>query len=245
MDDVKVPEDAVTLIVAWSRREEARNLGASWSTEDRVWTIPRARFDAVPRDLLPIRDRPGLAPPYIRVNLVPQGSWGRNLRSMMTPEEWRTFKREHVYATTGSRCLVCGGRGPEWPVEADEVWRFDDATGIQTLAAVVPLCPACHEVRSAGLATAKGRGEAAARHLAWVERIPVTAARKRIADALATWERRSRRKWTIDLSLMERRLGLEMRHDARRTQAAHDALVADARARRGGRGPHSRGGRRS
>lgn len=219
------------LIVPYHRRDEARSIGASWDAAERRWTIERPLVSGVPRDLLPIRDRPGLAPPYIRINLVPQTSWGRNVRALVDRDVWRTFAREKVYATTGFLCLVCGGRGDQWPVEADEVWHFDEAAGIQRLAAVVPLCPACHEVRSCGLATTNGRAEHAARHLAWVERTPVEQARRRIRDALVQWRSRSARRWAIDVSLMATRHGIDITHDARLTDAVNAELLADARRR--------------
>lgn len=231
MTSLRVPEGRQPLIVPWSRRADARGLGALWHADIKAWSVPLADAARTPRELLPIRDRPGLDPPYIRINLIPQSSWGRNLRSMMTPDQWRSFKRERVYSTTGSLCLVCGGRGPEWPVEADEVWQFDDAKGVQRLAAVVPLCPDCHEVRSAGLATTNGRAEIAARHLAWVERDKPQNARRRIADSLTVWQKRSRRRWSIDLAVMEHRYGMVLAHDDAKTQDVHDELVADARRR--------------
>lgn len=225
-----------TLLVSWERRDEARRMGARWDPDVRAWTIGCDGVDDVPRDMLPLRDRPGVAAPFIRINLIPQTSWGRNLRSLMERDEWKAFARRHVYGLTGSLCLVCGGRGPDWPVEADEVWHFDDDAGIQRLAAVVPLCPACHEVRSAGLATANGRGEDAARHLAWVDRTRIGDARKRIADAMHVWQTRSRRTWQIDLTVMQERYGIEIRHEQCRTQATNAELVEKARARRRGRG---------
>lgn len=219
------------LIVSYDRRDEARSVGASWDAAERRWTIARNLVDDVPRDLLPIRDRPGLAPPYIRINLVPQTSWGRNVRALVERDVWRAFAKEQVYASTGFLCLVCGGRGEKWPVEADEVWHFDDAAGIQRLAAVVPLCPACHEVRSCGLATTNGRTEHVVRHLAWVERITPAQARTRIHDALRQWRTRSARRWRIDVSLMATRHGIDITHDPRLTDAVNAELLAEARRR--------------
>lgn len=228
---VRLPDGRQPLLVPFDLRDEARRLKARWHPDVKTWSVALAEAEKVPRAMLPVRDRPGLAPPYIRINLVPQTSWGRNLRALMERDAWREFARTKVYARTGSLCLVCGGRGPEWPIEADEVWRFDEAAGIQTLHDVVPLCPACHEVRTVGLATARGRGEAAARHLAWIERIPVVDARARIADAMKTWQRRSRRQWKIDVSIMERRYGIRIEHRQTATDDINVELVGKARRR--------------
>lgn len=225
---LRPPKGRQPLLVPASLRDEARRLGAFWHDDIRIWSIASDAAPNMPRRMLPTRDRPDLDPPYIRINLIPQTSWGRNLRTLMGKEAWRRFVREHVYASTGSVCRICGGRGPEWPVEADEAWRFDDASGIQTLHRIVPLCPACHEVRSAGLATANGRAEDASRHLSWIERIPLPAARRRLSEALETWRRRSQRRWTIDLSIMESRYGIAVEHRDELTQDANAALVGEA-----------------
>lgn len=199
-----------------------------------MWTMARSDAAAIPRTMLPTRDRPGAEPPYIVINLVPQTSWGRNLRALMGREAWKPFVRDHVYATTGSVCRICGGRGEQWPVEADEVWRYDDSRNIQTLHGIVPLCPACHEVRSAGLAVRNGRRSAIVDHLAWVERIRTRDAGERVEAALKQWASRSRRTWRIDLSLMETRYGMPMTHDATRTDDVNRRLVDEARRRHGG-----------
>lgn len=227
------------LLVPFDLRDKAKRLNARWHPDIKTWSASSDDIGTVPRAMLPVRDRPGLAPPYIRINLVPQTSWGRNLRGLMEKDAWREFVRTKVYARTGSLCLICGGRGPEWPVEADEVWRFDDDAGVQTLHDVVPLCPACHEVRTAGLATANGRGEDAARHLAWVERIQVANARRRISDAMKVWQRRSKRQWRIDLSIMEQRHGISLEHHKSDTDEINVQLVGKARKRVEERGSSS------
>lgn len=182
--------------------------------------------------MLPIRNRPGLVPPYLIINLVPQTSWGRNMRAMMTKDEWRAFARAQIYALTGSVCLVCGGRGSQWPVEADEVWRYDDDKLIQRLHKVVPLCPLCHEVRTCGLASANGREYEVARHLAWVERIPVNQARNRIAKAMIKWQKRSQKNWTIDLSTAKEKYGIDLKHENKLTDEVNSKLVREASKRR-------------
>ena len=185
--------------------------------------------------MLPLRDRPGLEPPYLRINLVPQTSWGRNIRALITPEQWAQIRRDHVYPSTGYLCLVCGGRGSQWPVEADEVWKYDDKAGVQTLAVIVPLCPDCHLVRSAGNAVATGRTEEAIHHLSWVERITSEQADERIRSALNVWRRRSRREWQIDVSVMAKYYGIQISHEADQTDAINRKLIREAtrRARRG------------
>lgn len=228
---IRPPEDRQPLLVPPGNAAGMRELEASWSSDLRMWTVERSRAPEMPRSMLPTRDRPDVAGPLIVIALVPQTSWGRNLRAVMGRDAWRPFVREHVYPTTGSVCRICGGRGDRWPVEADEVWRYDDSRGIQTLHGIVPLCPACHEVRSAGLAVRNGRRKAIVEHLSWVERIRTRDAGDRVDAALAQWASRSRRTWRIDLSLMETRYGMPMSHDTAATDDVNRRLVAEARGR--------------
>jgi len=230
----RVPEGRQPLLVPLAMKDKAKKLGATWHPDCKIWSVPAGNVDSIPRSMLPTRDRPGLAPPYIVINLVPQTSWGRNMRALMTKDDWRAFARNQIYALTGSVCFVCGGRGPQWPVEADEVWRYDDAKGVQSLHRVVPLCPPCHEVRTCGLAVAKGRKKEVADHLAWVERISARAATKRIDDALRTWERRSHRNWSVDLSAAQDKYGISLEHDAELTDSVNAQLVSEAGRRRSG-----------
>jgi hypothetical protein len=58
----------------------------------------------------------------------------------------------------GSRCEICGGRGPEHPVECHERWRYNDLIRTQTLVRMIALCPACHQVKHVGLANVRGKG---------------------------------------------------------------------------------------
>ena len=61
--------------------------------------------------------------------------------------------RHQVAADAGDRCEICGARGRRWPVECHETWDYDDDRKIQRLQRLVALCPACHEVKHAGLAS--------------------------------------------------------------------------------------------
>lgn len=187
------------------------------------------------RRFLPLRDRPHLKAPYLRINLVPQTSWGVNARILLPDHEWKAIKREQVYKKTGSRCLVCGGRGPKWPVEADEVWHFDDKTGVQTLRTAVPLCPPCHEVRSIGHASTRGRKAVAKEHLAWVHRWSKAEVNAFVDEAFAVWKRRNRVQWRFDFNPFEREFSCRLDLDDALAHRRNHQIVDEARRQRGGR----------
>jgi hypothetical protein len=141
----------------------------------------------------------GRAAPRLTVELVPRTCWWGNVRGLADKATWDRIRRL-VYRRAGARCEVCGGRGGRHPVECHEVWRYDDASRTQTLVRMVALCPACHEVKHMGLAGLRGRGAQARAHLATVNGWSAQAAAAHVAEAFATWERRSAVPWKLDLS---------------------------------------------
>ena len=80
---------------------------------------------------------------------------------------WDRIRRQ-VYRQANYRCEVCGGRGPEHPVERHEVWRYDDRARVQALVRMIALCPSCHGVKHMGFAHARGTSAEAREHLARV-----------------------------------------------------------------------------
>lgn len=89
--------------------------------------------------------------PKLALELVPCTCWVSNLRSLFSKEKWATMKQA-CYRSAGFRCEVCGGRGEKWPVEAHEVWEYDDMHLVQIFKRVCALCPSCHQVKHYGLA---------------------------------------------------------------------------------------------
>ncbi len=103
--------------------------------------------------------------------LIPVGTWGANLRSLMPPSGWNRL-RKHVYSEAGHVCEVCGATGFEQnrkhAVEAHEVWEYDDVAKVQTLKGVQALCPMCHCVKHYGRSLRVGAGRKVREHVAHV-----------------------------------------------------------------------------
>jgi hypothetical protein len=138
----------------------------------------------------------------LTIELVPQTCWFSNVRSEVTPAQWDSLRKATAHHA-GNRCQICGGRGPQWPVECHELWHYDDEQHIQTLLGLIALCPACHEVKHMGLANVRGRGHLATRHLAKVNGWTAAEAERYIADQFALWQQRSTFQWQLDLSWLE------------------------------------------
>jgi hypothetical protein len=140
----------------------------------------------------------GMARPRLQIELVPETCWWSNVRKLASREQWDLMRRR-VYRTAGWRCELCGGRGPEHPVECHEVWAYDDTTATQRLVRLLALCPACHEVKHYGYARVRGREWHALTHLARVNGWPLELAIAHVQGAFALWRARSEHPWRLDV----------------------------------------------
>lgn len=142
-------------------------------------------------------------PPKLTIELVPSTSWGNNLRSRLTKERWDEL-RKHCYRNANYRCEICGQQGTSqgagWPVEAHEIWSYDDKKHIQTFVRTIALCSYCHKVKHFGRTQAVGEEDLAIKHLMVVNSWTKTQALAYVKDAFRIWERRSQYPWTLDIS---------------------------------------------
>jgi len=83
----------------------------------------------------------------LTAELVPTGTWGANLRSLLPPSGWNRLRR-WSYGEARNVCDICGdsglNQGRTHAVECHEVWEYDDVRKVQTLVGVQALCPLCH-----------------------------------------------------------------------------------------------------
>ena len=139
----------------------------------------------------------------LEIELVPKTCWFSNVRDHVGAADWDAL-RKPVFAKAGRACEICGGRGPKWPVECHETWRYGDKSLTQTLEGLSALCPSCHQVKHIGLANLRGRGGAAEAHLAKVNGWTRAECGRHIRAAFETWAARSEHQWSLDLSWLEK-----------------------------------------
>jgi hypothetical protein len=178
-------------------KDEAKLLGAKWDWEEKKWFVPDDRDINDFKKWIRKNPEPGVGGLYI--DLVPSSSWMTNVRSVLTAGEWDKV-RIRSYELAEHKCEVCGGQGEKHPVEAHERWSYDDRTGIQKLTGICALCPDCHEVSHFGLASVKGRTKQAFDHLKLVNGWGDNKAAGHIEESFNIWDKRSRMKWSLDLS---------------------------------------------
>ncbi len=143
-----------------------------------------------------------MTPPKLTLELIPSSSWFDNLRSQLPKETWDTLRRAS-YRAARYRCQICGGKGPDHPVECHERWNFDHLNHVQKLEGLIALCPACHAVKHFGLACLRGEQDAAEKHLMKVNHWTRAQMLEHVAQSFATWEEYSTLEWSLDLSWLE------------------------------------------
>ena len=143
----------------------------------------------------------------LSIELVPQSSWGNNLRSdaNLSKAQWDNL-RKASYKQEAYRCEVCGGKGPKWPVESHEIWNYDDKTKTQTLKGLISLCPTCHKVKHIGRTLSVETREVQSQvlhQLASVNNLTPQETEDYIVQVFEVWNERSQHQWTLDLSWLD------------------------------------------
>jgi hypothetical protein len=140
------------------------------------------------------------SPPVLKltIELVPQPSWGRSLAKLAPREAWLSIRRE-AFEKHGGRCAICGTAARY----GHEVWEYDDATHIQRLRDIIPICELCHLVKHTGrtsILAAQGKVVEAQvlHHFLQVNGCDLTIYHEHRRTAFRVWRERSRHKWAID-----------------------------------------------
>lgn len=81
-----------------------------------------------------------------------------------------------------------------------EVWEYEDARGVATLAAFALLCPDCSGVHHIGRTALRGFQREAVAHMVGVNQSGARTAEVQISEAFAEWSRRSVQPWTVTVA---------------------------------------------
>jgi len=77
----------------------------------------------------------------LRANMIPEQSYGVNLRGTLSRSEWDII-RSLIYKRDGYKCTICNQEGAQ--LHAHEDWIFDYKKGIQVLGNIISVCVNCH-----------------------------------------------------------------------------------------------------
>ena len=97
----------------------------------------------------------------LKFELVPDGCWYSNLRTILTREQW-DFIKKTVKTRAQGRCEICGVKSDR--LEAHERWSYDEKKGVQKLEGIIAVCKDCHSVIHIGRTQLKGDIERAEKH---------------------------------------------------------------------------------
>ena len=137
----------------------------------------------------------------LNFELVPDGCWYYNLRSVLSPAQWQAISRR-VRASAGGRCMICGA--PSSRLEAHERWEYDEKKAVQRLADIIAVCPACHAVIHIGRTSLKGDLRAAEEHFMKVNGCSYTEYRAALGRANEEHRRRNLiPEWRMDISALK------------------------------------------
>lgn len=138
----------------------------------------------------------------LEFELVPDGCWYSNLRSVLSAEQW-DFVRKDAYARAKGKCMICGA--PCSRLEAHEQWSYDEEKAVQRLENVIAVCRDCHAVIHIGRTQLKGDEAAACEHFMRVNGVSYAEYRKALGEANRVHARRNAvSEWALDLSWLKR-----------------------------------------
>ena len=138
--------------------------------------------------------------PVLLPDMLPTSSWEANLRTVFSEQEWDRL-RKFCYQAAGNTCIACGSRG-EPHVEAHEAWKFDEATGVQSLKGLLCLCPTCHKAKHLGYANRLGRLPQVLARLKWLNDWDDATLALELGKVEQRQKELSERSWTLDLSFL-------------------------------------------
>lgn len=145
----------------------------------------------------------------LSIQLVPQTCFYKNVRQILTPEQWKYICRM-VYSKYWYQCSICSGVGDQHPVEGHEIWEYDDVNNIQILKDIVALCPMCHLTVHFGYSQLQNKDDLTLQHFMKINSISKKKALQYIKNCFKIWKQRSTKKWTLDLSYLKK-YGLEIK----------------------------------
>ncbi len=145
----------------------------------------------------------------LTIELVPKSCWFSNVRSEVKQSEWDKIRKK-VYSDANNVCEICGGKGSKHPVEAHEIFEFNDETKIQKLVKLQALCVLCHKVKHYGLWQMKGQEDSLNAHLMKINEWTLEETKKYVAECFLQWYNRSQIEWQLNLSLLQEKFGIEV-----------------------------------
>ncbi len=138
----------------------------------------------------------------LNFELVPDGCWYSNLRSVLTKSAWQLVRNDAILRSNG-RCSICG-RKPK-TLDAHERWSYDIENGIQKLEDVIAVCKDCHAVIHIGRTQLVGDIVRAEEHYMKVNNCTYSEMRQDLGKANEEHKMRNQvSEWKLDLTYLQK-----------------------------------------
>ena len=138
----------------------------------------------------------------LNFELVPDGCWYSNLRSILSKAQWDYIRKDAKERSNG-RCAICGVKHNR--LEAHEQWEYDEKNRVQKLVDVIAVCPDCHKVIHIGRTQLMGGEERAEKHFIKVNNCTYADYRKALGEANEIHTRRNQiGEWNLDITWLKR-----------------------------------------
>lgn len=134
--------------------------------------------------------------------LVPDGCWYSNLRSILPKSQWDII-RHVAYDEAEGKCMICGRKASR--LEAHERWSYDVESATQKLEQVIAICHSCHSVIHIGRTQLLGDEDRAIKHFCYVNKCSYSDYIKALGNANKLHSERNRvGEWKLDLTYLQR-----------------------------------------
>ncbi len=137
----------------------------------------------------------------LNFELVPDGCWGLNLRSVLSPKQWEYIKKIAREKSEG-KCMICGLKTEK--LDNHERWSYDEKNHIVKLTDILAVCKKCHNTIHIGRTQILGNDEIAEKHYMKVNGISYAEYREDLGKANEENIRLSKiSDWVMDLSFLK------------------------------------------
>jgi len=135
----------------------------------------------------------------LKVEMVPQTSWGVSLRNKIPRSKWDKLRRA-VHEKNGNKCEICGSTER---LSCHEHWEFDETTKQQKLVGLGTICGMCHHATHFGRSTQLAQQgqldlDAVVQHFLRVNNCSMSAFKEHLTQATELFSKRSEITWDID-----------------------------------------------
>ena len=138
----------------------------------------------------------------LNFELVPDGRWGDNLRSILSKEAWGFLKKD-ARARANGKCMICGKACSR--LETHEKWSYNVENKTQKLEDIIAICKDCHSVIHIGRTQLLGDEERAEKHFMKVNDCNYAEYRHALGKANDIHKRYNLvDEWKMDLTYLKR-----------------------------------------